>query len=287
MYRALLTGCFLALATPAFAGNVDYPHQVARWHEITVPSAANTGDRMVWSYAANYSKHAWRVFADHGQICAALTSPWRTGPTGQRPPFTPRTDRFQGGQAFAAVDDGWLVGFNEGEFGAALYWFSRDGKQNYKVSDDQVVAFFVIADELYAIQGLAHLSLSSGSVIRIAKPLPFARWRASEVTKLPFAPYAISVRRDGTMLITLSDSLVSIGRDHQVTTLMSNVPWDGLYPNSSILSYDEHTLYIGMRQFVGEFDISKKKLRLLVPSTRFLNKLPKGDERQIRKQYSP
>ena len=45
----------------------------------------------------------------------------------------------------ARVDDGWLVGFNKGEFGAALYWFSADGKQNYKISDHQVWEFFLWA----------------------------------------------------------------------------------------------------------------------------------------------
>ena len=52
-----------------------------------------------------------------------------------------------------------------------------------------------------------------------------------------------------------------------------------------MLSSDEQKLYIGMRQFVGEFDLSTKKLRLLIPSDAFLNKLPKEDEQRIRKQY--
>jgi hypothetical protein len=30
-------------------------------------------------------------------------------------------------------------------------------------------------------------------------------------------------------------------------------------------------LYIGMRQYVGEFDISSKRLRLLVPADSFVN----------------
>src|SRR5258705_13536778 len=40
-----------------------------------------------------------------------------------------------------------------------------------------------------------------------------------------------------------------------------------------------------MRQFVGEFSVTTKKLRLLIPSNQFLNKLPKEDEERIRKQY--
>ena len=238
---------------------------------------------MAWFYAANYSNHTWRVYADSKQIYARL-APGKP-PHGERPKFTPKTGRFQGGASFAAVDDGWLVAFNEGEFGAALYWFSRDGKRNYKISDHHIVDFFSLADGLHAIAGLAHLSMSEGTIIRIARPQPKARWHASTVTKLPFAPYAISVRRDGTMLVTLSHSLVSIGDDRKIATLLPDAPWGGLYPNSSVLSSDQQKLYIGMRQFVGEFDIPTKKLRLLIPSPAFLNKLPKEDEQWLRKQY--
>jgi hypothetical protein len=78
---------------------------------------------------------------------------------------------------------------------------------------------------------------------------------------------------------------VSIGDDRKVTTPLPDAPWGGLYPDSSVLSPDQQKLYIGMRQFVGEFDITTKKLRLFIPSPAFLNKLPKEDEQRIRKQY--
>lgn len=266
------------------AAEPEYPREVARWQTVAVPRGSDQGARMAWFYAANYSNHEWRVFAERGQICAQLTSA-KPPQKPERPKFTPKAGQFRGASAFARVDDGWLVGFNQGEFGAALYWFSADGKRNYKVSDHQVADFFSLPGGLHAIEGLAHMGMSEGSVIRITRPQPRARWQASTATKLPFAPYAVSVRRDGTMLITLSDSLVAVGDDRKVTTLLAEPPWGGLYPNSSILSSDEQKLYIGMRQFVGEFDLSTKKLRLLIPSDAFLNKLPKEDEQRIRKQY--
>ena len=105
------------------------------------------------------------------------------------------------------------------------------------------------------------------------------------VAQLPFAPHAVSLRRDGAMLVTLSESLVSMGSDGKILTWLANAPWRGLYPNSSALTQDETRLYIGMRQFVGEFDIKTKRLRLLIPSKVFLNTLPKQDEERIRRQY--
>lgn len=284
MHRTLLVGSLFAFAITAGAAEPEYPREVARWQEVSVPFQVDRGARMAWFYAANYSDNEWRVFAERGRICAQLTT---TEPSEQRarPKFIPTAGQFRRASAFARVDDGWLVGFNQGEFGAALYWFSLDGKHNYKVSDHQVVDFFSLPGGLHAIEGLAHLTMSNGSIIRIARSEPSGHWRASTLTKLPLAPYAISVRRDGTMLITLSDSLVSVGASHEINTLLPEAPWGGLYPTSSVLSPNEQKLYIGMRQFVGEFDIATNKLRLLIPSAAFLNKLPKEDEQRIRKQY--
>ena len=258
--------------------------EVTRWQEVSVPPTSDQGAHMVWHFAANYSRHEWRVFAQRGEILAELTTD-KPSVQAERPEFTPKDGQFKGYSRFARVDDGWLVGINKGEFGAELYWFSHDGQQNYKISEHHVVDFFSLTDGIYAIEGLAHLSMSEGSIIRIARPQPDAHWQAATVTKLPFAPYAVSVRRDGTMLVTLSDSLVSVGDDRKITTLLPDAPWTGLYPNSSVLSSDEQKLYIGMRQFVGEFDVPANRLRLLIPSDAFLNKLPKQDEQLIRNQY--
>jgi hypothetical protein len=43
--------------------------------------------------------------------------------------FVPSAGRLWRVSDCAQVDDGWLVGFNHGEFGAALYWFSKDGNR--------------------------------------------------------------------------------------------------------------------------------------------------------------
>jgi len=127
--------------------------------------------------------------------------------------------------------------------------------------------------------------MSRGSVIRIARTNDNARWQATSVVELPFAPHAVSVRRDATIIITLSHSLVSVGADRKVQTLLPDAPWRGLYPNSSVLSENEEKLYIGMRQFVGEFNPTTKKFRFLIPSRQFLHKLPKEEAERIRKQY--
>jgi hypothetical protein len=284
MLRSFLLVSLFILTLGVRAAERDYVPEIAKWQEVAVPPAVPQAQRVIWRHAANYSKFEWRVFIDHGKAIASsvLVVPVKRP---EKLNFLPKAASFEGGSAFAAVDNGWLVGFNQGEFGAALYWFSQDGKRCYKISDHQVVDFVSLPDGIYAIEGLAHLGTSTGSVIRIARATASARWNAATITKLPFAPYAQSLRRDGTMLITLSNSLVSIGPDHTPRTLFSSALWDGLYPNSSVISSDETKLYIGMRQYIGEFDLTTNRFRFLIPSAKFINKLPKEDEERMRRQY--
>jgi hypothetical protein len=266
------------------AADPNFCSQIATWREVPVPSDSDPGNRAVWFYAANYSRHEWEVFNDAGEPSARLKKAGHESRS-IRPVFVPAAGEFKGASAFSAVDDGWLVGFNQGEFGAALFWFSLDGERSYQISDHQIVDFVALSDGVYAVEGLAHLGISRGSVIRVSRPNPAAHWQASTIVALPFAPYAVSVAPGDSLLMTLSESLVLFGRDHKMHDLCANAPWSGLYPNSSVLSQDAHNLYIGMRQFVAEFDLTTQRLRLLVPSAEFLNRLAEGDARQIREQY--
>lgn len=270
--RTLLLGGAALLAAAALCVPSFDPH-VTHWLAVPVPPKERKGDRAVWNYATSYSKLEWAVFTQSGQVRAQLDGekPWPGfGPTGN-------------GRIYQRVDDGWLIEANRGEWGGTLYWYSLDGKRHTKVSDDQVTAFFRLPDGLYAVEGLAHLSISVGTIIRVDETVD--GWKTTEVAKLPAAPYAASVRRDGTAIITLSDGVVSFGADHTVKPVLKSDLWFQLYPNSSALSSDGQKLYIGMRQFVGEVDLNGHQIRLLVPSMAHLNRLPADDARSVRATY--
>jgi hypothetical protein len=281
----LVFGCALSLSASApYAAAPEYSQDILRWQEIHIPPDGNNSDRAAWESSANYAAISWRVYLESGKPRAKLIEDSNDDSSDQAP-FDAKADEFRGASRFKQVDDGWLVGFNHGEFGAALYWFDPSGKHYYKISNHQVVAFFNLPDGIYAIEGLAHMGISCGSVIQVTRPMTGGRWQAVRVVRLPFAPQSISVRRDGVMLIVLTASLVSVDKDHQVRTLIAEAPWETLYPASSILS-PEDRLYIGMRQFVGEVDLKTNNLRMLLPSTTFLNKLPADQEGVVRRQYS-
>ena len=274
--RAILVAASLLLQAVASGDKPAlYPHDVARWVDHPRPSLDEPTARDAWMRAANRSPHDWHVFLKDGQVCAQLE-----GEPAELPPPAPdfeieRKDvplsRGAHGRSFARVDDGWLVGFNHGEFGAALYWYSSDGKDVAKVSDHQVAGFLETPEGLLAIEGLAHGGRSSGSLIRVARPEPGKPWQATTVLELPAAPRAITRLPDGKFLITLSDSLVSVNKEFKLHVLLRDRDLAWIYATSSVLAPDGTRLFIGMRQYVAEYELATGIIRWLVPDESFVN----------------
>ena len=196
-----------------------------------------------------------------------------------------RDGAFRGASDIVGTDDGWLVGFNNGEFGGELDWFNPDGTAKYMVSHDQVVAFFTLHGEVHAIED----SLSDnffGSVIRLGRTPVGAKWNATTVARFTSEPLAVSVQHDGTLLVALDNSLVSVNSEGRVRTLIADSPWSGLNLQSSVLTTDERSLYLGMRQFVAKVDLERRDLKLLIPSLAFLHQLSQSEIDTIRSTFS-
>jgi hypothetical protein len=71
VHRALLIAAITALVSATRAAELEHSREVARWHEVRVPPASDSGAHAVWSSAANHSRYTWRVFAaDRGDIRA-------------------------------------------------------------------------------------------------------------------------------------------------------------------------------------------------------------------------
>jgi len=281
MHRFLIDVFLIVFVSGPYAAAADYPRDLTQWREVAVPLKSKKADRDVWESAANQSNLEWRTSREGGRPIAELNMGRGSKRPGE-PAFFTRVGKFGRADTFVEVEDGWLIGFNRGGFGAGLSWFSRNGARNYKVSAHQVTGFFQRANGMHAIEGPSHPGASSGSVIRIAREPATGLWQAQTVAHLPGAAEAVSLRSDGTMLITLSNALVSIDGGGKLRTLLANAPWPNLYPNSSTVSADERHLYVGMRQYVVDVDLTTYRLRFLIPSRNFLNTLSKEDERRVR-----
>lgn len=279
MVRLWLVILCFAMALPVSAASA-WPRDLTRWVEIVVPKAGKV-DREVWESAANWSPLEWQVFSEDGGPRAERRVRPGASRRGQ-PEFMRGLARFGRIDAFIQVKDGWLVAFNRGEKTPGLYWFSHDGGRHEKISSHHIGGFFQRADGVHAIEGSTAPGARHGAVIRIARGQPDRRWHTHLLTRLPNTPEAVSVQADGTALITLSDALVAIDPHGQLRGVLANAPWPKFYPNSATLSADQRRLYIGMRQYVGEFDLATRRLRFLVPSTSVLHKLSREEERGIR-----
>jgi hypothetical protein len=256
----------------------SYDQDVTTWQDVKRSGEPGSRSRFVWANAANRSDYEWKVFKENHTVKAALRT---EDEKKEALPFAPQAENFKNAYASLRVDDGWLIAFNEGEFGAALYWFDPSGHASHKISDHQVVAFFPSSDGILAIEGLAHLSLSYGSLIQLRKG---SQWQAEKLTLLPEAPYAGVQFRDGRLLLVLSDSLAKYVKKEnreRLEFVVKDGGWAGLYPNSVVLTDDETRVYIGMRQFVAEYEFKRRTLRFLVPDSSLLNKLPAKEERAI------
>ena len=160
------------------------------------------------------------------------------------------------------VEDGFLVAYNAGEWGGRIDWFSKNGKQKYTISRHQVETFLTRNHKLYAIQGLAHLSMSKGSIIEIKKVNE--KWQAVEYLKLPYAPEAAAVDKHNNFIIITSNNMVKVDEKARMTVLIEDGFWAYyLYPSSAVIK--ENMLYIGMRKGVLKYDLKNGSKEWLLP----------------------
>ncbi len=161
---------FLLLCQPIQAGNIkEYNKDVEHWIEIVSPQRREvTPDFIIWSSAANLSKHEWVVFREGKNVKVTLKDKnYKSHKV--KPPF-PLDSKSKGlwdVNAFIPTDDGWLMSYNRGEFGAALWWFSKNGVKAVKILEHHINQFIELNDKIYAIEGLSHGGLSNGSIIRV------------------------------------------------------------------------------------------------------------------------
>jgi hypothetical protein len=167
------------------------------------------------------------------------------------------------------VPDGWIAAYNRGEFGAAVYWFSPDGIKKRKLSDHQINQFMCDGDRIFAVEGLAHLELSEGSMIEILKEKN--SWKVIEFLPLPGAGQAIAQIGSGDYLVLTSEMLLRVNLEREMKILLASAGWNMLYPNS--VSTDGKNVYIGMRQFVARCKLARsvQNFEFLIPDSKWIN----------------
>ena len=266
----IITSILSILGTHAICAD-EYSTDPTKWEVISRPSKNDWKGYYDFLHRANFSSHEWQVDTVDSKVTARLREDIKAAK--EESPDFDTTVQLQDSKAPAfrtlKVSDGWIAAYNQGEFGSAVYWFSEDGKRKKKLSDHQINEILIEGDRIFAVEGLAHLSLSQGSMIEIKKH--DGQWKVEEFLPLSGSAEAIARVGEGDYVIVTSDMLLRVNLDRQILMLIPSGDWGGLYPNS--VATDGKYLYIGMRQFVARCRLGRsvQSFDLLVPSSKWLN----------------
>lgn len=151
---------------------------------------------------------------------------------------------FEGKQVNLKIKNGWLVGFDKGEWGGNLFWFNEKGTDYERIIEGNIKNLFEVDGQIYVTEGLAHLSISNGQIFKIERKNN--TWNVKKKINLPNAPYATTLTKDNEFLIVTSKGLLKVNKDFDIETLVEKgFWWIYLYPNSILI--EGQNIYIGMR----------------------------------------
>jgi hypothetical protein len=272
----------LLIPSHALAQEADYPDDVSKW-VATAPPKLGTRRH----FRANQdAAHRWVVFLRGGHPLVRLRekgSIYRRQESLPRMPFKVEQGSVKEGLAgewfSTKVPDGWIIGFNAGEFGAGLWWYSPDGKRRYKISRDQVVGFLETEAGLLALEGIAHGFDSLGRIVRLTRGSD-GRWRSEDLVDLKGAPEVAVKDGDGSVVVATSDRLLRVDpTTRKVDILLENAFWRGLYPASMIIA-PTGEVYIGMRHGIAKVERqgTAYKTQWLLPNRKIAEQEPREAE---------
>jgi len=209
------------------------------WVAVSPPAANSDAER-----CSNYALDEWSV-ALGPDSTSLLVTPAKTDR---------RADTVRVGPDI-------LVGDDIGEFGGALWRETPQGERDtIRVSGrdtsafhaDNLRAFVRRGDQVFALVGVAHLSLDVGELIYLSRATG-GRWEGRSVLDLRGAPMAVTRVTGDTILVLTLDSLLAVALDPTKPTrnaLAGNPVWAATYA-SSLVRDRTGVVYIGMRSAIG------------------------------------
>jgi len=148
---------------------------------------------------------------------------------------------------FVEVDDGFLVGYNKGEWGGKLYWFSRDTKSHYRISDHQVTGFVRHGTDVFAFEGLSHMMPGHGSMIKLEKRR--GKWTARTIVNLGGEPGPY-VAEGPERVLLLAESKWLLSLDFAGSKRLLHTSASGFGRASSIVRAPDGSIFVGAGRVV-------------------------------------
>lgn len=229
--------------TPACAQTVTMP---AGWISTAEPSGPFEQHSKLMQ--ANYSSHEWRVSMSSGRLEITDDSNRDQENRGVVfPSHFHRTTDMMGRAMTARAGDGWLVGFNAGEFGGGLWWTNSDGERARLLTRENVQAFLSRGKDVLVFTGLAHMTYDSGTVYLFRSTGDDAA--LSRIADLGSAPSAVLLENTGSVLVAVSNGVVALRPEGSIVRLYKQDKMPILYPNS-ITGAESGAIFVGMRFYV-------------------------------------
>lgn len=163
---------------------------------------------------------------------------------------------YDGMPTWQKVEDGYLVGYDNGEWGGSLFWFSPDGSENYKISADQVQQFVVRNKELLAITEGSNQGIPIGRLIKLV--LAKGKWISESYLKLNTISHSITVAGND-LYVMAHKSILKIDEQKNVHVLLDKPIWGSTTILNTSVIICENVLYSGMREGVYKYNLKSGK----------------------------
>lgn len=239
---------------------------IKNWKSYPAPKDRETISEYI------HDKNEWYVYIDEGEIkvidIMSYFANYRIDPKTKLPfeikqsesKFIDTSAPLYGVSDVMKVDNGYLVGFNRGEWGGELYWFSKRGKRKYEISGHQIVQFMKRDNKIYACEGYDDVFFQ-GSIIEIKKIK--RKWVAEEYLNIP-APRLVQLdSKENFIIVNVGlPFMISVDREANIEALIDTNLTE-LFPYSMVIQND--VVYIGMRKGVYKYDLATKKEEFLLP----------------------
>lgn len=163
------------------------------------------------------------------------------------------------GEVMLEFVQGKLIGTDRGEWGGRIEFIDKASGERTLIKEGNVKFIFQYQGKICFIEGLAHLSMRTGSMYR----LDYDNGVFTPVKIIDFedAPEAMYIHND--ILYIAGFETFFLVKDLKTEKVFSKTMWSGQYPNS-LVCIDNRNVYVGFREGYAKLDIADQKIRYFV-----------------------
>lgn len=148
------------------------------------------------------------------------------------------------------VPGGALIGTNNGEWGGRLTFVDSVTGSHTSILEGNPVALFPSTSGVVLVEGLGHLTLRIGHVIRLRRR-PNGRWAVQDTTDIHTAPSAATSVANDTIIVATTDGVVAVSpATHGIIRLFRDDEWYQMYA-TSVARRADGVIFVGMRRAIA------------------------------------